>query len=238
MKPVATILMHEEAEGPCDLEPALRRAGFELLCRYREVRRGDEASELVVVMGGAMAVYEADRHPFLSAELELLRRRLRADQPCLGICLGAQRLAAGAGASVHPGLKGLELGAAPVEVTAEGAADPIFQPLAPRAVFAHWHQDTFDPVPGGIRLASTERYAQQAFKLGCSYGIQFHPEVDAEQFQRWIQLAPEDVRRAERTEEEIVEHDLPQLRRSHLTALRLLDRLATHFAGVCAGKGK
>lgn len=229
------ILTHEEAEGPGDLEPALRRVGFELVCRFREVRRSDEASELVVVMGGAMAAYEGDRHPFLAAELKLLRRRLREGRPSLGICLGAQLLAAAAGARVYRGAHGLELGAAPISVTAEGAADPIFLSLPARTVFAHWHQDTFDTVPGGIRLASSDQYAEQAFKLGHSYGIQFHPEVEPEQFHRWIQLAPQDVRRAGRSEQEIIERDLPQLRASRLAAQGLLDRLATHFAGVCAG---
>jgi GMP synthase (glutamine-hydrolysing) len=231
----AVILMHEELEGPGDLEPALRGAGFELIHRYREVRPLDEGSDLLVVMGGSMAAYDADRHRFLSAELDLLRGRLSEGRPTLGICLGAQLLAAAAGARVHPGTRGLELGAGPIALTPQGAADPIFLPLPVGTIFAHWHQDTFDPVPGGVRLASSERYSEQAFKVGQSYGIQFHPEVGPEMFDGWIRAAPEDVRRSGRTLQQIVELDLPQLRASRPQAQRLLDRLAAHFARVCGG---
>ncbi len=226
--------MHEEAEGPGDLEPALRQAGFELTYRYREVRPGDDAGALVVAMGGTMAVYEADRHPFLSAELDLLRRRLSARRPSLGICLGAQLLASAAGARVYPGTNGLELEVSPIALTPEGWADPVFAPLGSGAMFAHWHLDTFDPVIGGIRLASSHRYAEQAFRIEDSYGVQFHPEVGAELFQRWIRLAPGDVRRSGRTQEQILEVDLPRLRASRPAAERLLERLATHFAQVCS----
>ncbi len=231
----AVILMHEELEGPGDLGPALRAAGFDLIYRYRELRPLDEGSELLVVMGGSMAAYDADRHGFLSAGLDLLRGRLSEGRPNLGICLGAQLLAAAAGARVYPGTRGLELGAGPVALTPQGAVDPIFQPLPAGTIFAHWHQDTFDPVPGGIRLASSERYSEQAFKVGPSYGIQFHPEVGPEMFEGWIRAAPDDMRRSGRTPQQILEQDLPQLRASRFQALRLLDRLAAHFARACGG---
>src|SRR5208282_1567470 len=60
--------------------------------------------ELLVVMGGPMGVGDAGdaRYPFLARELALLERAISADRPVLGICLGAQLLAAAAGAVVAP----------------------------------------------------------------------------------------------------------------------------------------
>src|SRR5687768_16421149 len=73
------VYQHEEMEGLGLLEPVLQAAGLELVVRLRAADiAADERAALVVAMGGPMAVYEADRFPFLSQELEVMRRRLRA----------------------------------------------------------------------------------------------------------------------------------------------------------------
>ena len=60
--------------------------------------------ELLVVMGGPMGVGDVvdARYPFLAREIILLREAIARDRPVLGICLGAQLLAAAAGARVYP----------------------------------------------------------------------------------------------------------------------------------------
>ncbi|WP_244222438.1 glutamine amidotransferase-related protein [Corallococcus praedator] len=93
----AVVFEHEEHEGPGLLGPALEAAGFTLVRRFRTVRREDVDAPLVVVMGGPMGVYEADAHPFLKDELALLGERLASERACVGVCLGAQLLAAAAG---------------------------------------------------------------------------------------------------------------------------------------------
>jgi len=50
----------------------------------------------------------------------------------------------------------------------------------------HWHDDTFDLPDGAERLASTPECANQAFSLGATLAVQFHPEVDARHFERWL----------------------------------------------------
>jgi len=232
----AVILIHEEMEGPGLLEGALRAWGFELLLRFRRVERGDESAPLVVAMGGPMAVYEARRHPFLMDELALLQARLAAGRPCLGICFGAQLLASAAGAKVGRGESGMELGVFPLSLTPEAALDPAFSELAAGTSFAHWHRDTFEAVPGAVRLALTERYLEQAFKLGPSYGLQFHPELDAATLERWLRQSPEDVGESGRPLEQIIDTDLPRLRMSEPAAEQLLARLARHFARCCSAQ--
>jgi len=44
-------------------------------------------------LGGPIGVYEQDAYPFLRDELRLLRTRLTAGRPTLGICLGCQLIA-------------------------------------------------------------------------------------------------------------------------------------------------
>ncbi len=236
-RPTAVILMHEEQEGPVLLEPALRRAGFTLDIRLREPRPTDADAALLVVMGGPMGVYEADRHPFLKDEQELLRRRLADGRPSLGICLGAQLLAAAAGARVYPGDKGMVIGVQPVTLTAAGLADPLFAGFEERFEVAHWHGDTFDAVPGATLLASTARYPQQLFRLGTSFGVQFHPELDVATFERWVRSAPEDLERVGLEVDKVLARDVPRLERAQQHIGLILERLAIHFARAAGAGG-
>lgn len=221
----AVVYIHERHEGPGLVLPALQKAGYSIEERFREVRPGDESAQLVVIMGGPMAVYEADRHPFIAAELELAKGRLQRDEPVLGICLGAQILAAAAGARVHKAEGGVELGVFPVMLTADGRQDPAFRGHPQTVDVAHWHGDTFDAVPGAVLLASSERYTQQAFRIGRSYGLQFHPELDAETFARWLDEEPDYVHAAGRYVEEIRQDDLPKLKKTVAAWEALLGRL-------------
>ncbi len=228
----AVVYEHEELEGPALLGPALESRGFVLERRFRHARPDDVSADLVVAMGGPMGAYEASRHPFLFDELSVMRARLAQGRPVLGICLGAQLLAASAGARVYPGESGFELGVFPVALTNEATVDPVFSSMPPSFDVAHWHGDTFDEVPGAVRLAGTSRYPQQAFRLGDSYGLQFHPELDAAAFARWLEQCPEDLRRAGRSLDEVRAHDVSRLAQSRPLLERLLDALASHFAGV------
>jgi GMP synthase (glutamine-hydrolysing) len=224
----AVILQHEPTEGPGLLGIALERAGFSLTCRLREVLPDDVHAPLVVVLGGPMGVYDADRLPFLSAEQQLLQRRLDRDLPCVGVCLGAQLLAAAAGARVFRGHAGLELGVLPVRRTPAGAQDPVFGALPETLDVAQWHQDTFDPIPGAVRLASSDRYPEQAFRLGKSYGVQFHPEVSAGTLEEWLKGAPADVADSGATLEELLS-GLPRLEAARPATERFLGQLAVRM---------
>ena len=145
------------------------------------------AADLLVVLGGPIGVYETDLYPFLVAERELIRRRLQARLPTLGICLGAQLMAAALGAAVYAGNNGKEIGWAPLLAGADAAAVPaVLELLAPGVQVLHWHGDTFDLPAGAAHLAATARYANQAFAVGRhALGLQFHPEVQAAALERW-----------------------------------------------------
>jgi GMP synthase (glutamine-hydrolysing) len=141
-------------------------------------------TDLLVVLGGPIGVYETEAYPFLTGEIDILRRRLAAQKPILGICLGAQLIATALGARVAPG-PAKEIGYAPIELTAEGKQS-VLAPFANVDVL-HWHGDNLDLPPGATRLASTKACPNQAFAIGSRVlGLQFHIETEPRSLERWL----------------------------------------------------
>ena len=141
--------------------------------------------DLLLLMGGPMGVYETDAYPWIAAEIEAIRHRIEAGKPTLGICLGAQLIAAALGARVFPGAA-KEVGFAPVSVTQAGASSPLRH--IDGVPVLHWHGDTFDLPEGVELLASSDAYAHQAFRRGARLlALQCHPEMGRdERFEVWL----------------------------------------------------
>lgn len=187
----AVVLSHLPFEDIGSLEPELLRRGFAI--RTIDVPTAQfpvpeiQSADLLVVMGGPIGVYEVDDYPFLISEIEALRERLTARKPTLGICLGAQLMAAALGARVYPGDRGSEIGWFPL-LAAPGPATPEwFAPLlAGNLAVLHWHGDTFDLPESAKLLASTQLYRNQAFMIDdFALALQFHPEVTEQGLERW-----------------------------------------------------
>lgn len=143
------------------------------------------APDLLVVLGGPVGVYQDDLFPTLRDEVALVKRRLAADRPLIGFCLGAQIMASALGARVFPNPNGKELGWSPLTLTPQGQ-DSVLASLDGAAVL-HWHGDTFDLPEGAVRLASTAKTANQAFAHGRrALGLQFHAEVSGRGLERWF----------------------------------------------------
>ena len=135
-----------------------------------------------------------DDHGWLCEERQWLATAARSGVPVLGICLGAQQLAASLGAPVTTG-PAPEVGLGTVELTDDGRADPVLGPEGAALPVVHWHGDTFGIPDGAVRLASSERYPNQAFRYGALvYGLQFHVEVDEEMAAAWAPELPSGVR--------------------------------------------
>lgn len=188
------VVQHVRSEGPGLFGAVAAERGITL--RTVLVSAGDPVPERVddvdglLVLGGPMAAWEDDRLPALRAERALLASATHAGLPVLGICLGAQLLAAALGARVWRG-DTPEVGPGEVTVTAD---DPVLGPAGTTLPVLHWHHDTFDVPEGASLLASSRLYPGQAFRVGDrAYGLQFHLEPDAATVERWRRHLPPDA---------------------------------------------
>jgi len=186
------IIRHVPHEGIAGFREPVESAGYDLDridVEDPEFGRLDlTGPDLLIMMGGPMGVYEQDRYPWIACQLKRLARRLAADRPTLGVCFGAQMIAAALGVPVYPG-PAKEVGFHPLSFV--DAESPL-RHLAGVDVL-HWHGDTFD-LPADVELlASSPAYLHQAFRRGANIlALQFHAEMGLDpRFEAWIGQWPE-----------------------------------------------
>ena len=144
-----------------------------------------ETDDLLIILGGPISANDTDDYPFLQTELELLKKRLAADQPTLGICLGAQLIASALGMPVYSGAH-KEIGWSPITLNRAGSLSALRHLVGDGVSVLHWHGETFDLPDGAELLASTDLYTNQAFSYGNTLALQFHPEVTARALEQWF----------------------------------------------------
>lgn len=111
----------------------------------------------------------------IAAEVALVRQWLRTDRPFLGICFGGQLLSHALGGVVSI--------LNPHRTAYVGWTTPASPLPVMRKPWMLWHQDWFTVPPGGELLASAS-HAPLAFRHGRAWGMQWHPEVDADILQQ------------------------------------------------------
>jgi GMP synthase-like glutamine amidotransferase len=174
----ALILQHEQPTPGGYVHQWLDERGadqdiYRIDIEDREVDPRDYA--LIVSLGSEFAAFD-DSVPWLEEERRLLADAARADVPVLGICFGGQLLARVLGGSSFRG-EIAEIGWLPVR-----SED---QRLLSNGPWFQWHFDTFTPPPGAHLIADSAA-GPQAFAIGRSLGVQFHPEVTPEIMDAWV----------------------------------------------------
>lgn len=182
-------IVHQRDAGPGVFGEAIRDLGGELdewtLAERPEPPADPLDYDAVFVLGGAMNIDEGERHGWIAEEEALLGELLAREVPLLGLCLGGQLLAAAGGAEPRRAARP-EIGWQRVEVTPEGAADPLLGPLAPSFEAFQWHSYEFPLPPGAVLLAHSE-VCLQACRLGeRAWALQFHPEVSRADALHWV----------------------------------------------------
>ena len=170
----------EDALAARDIELAYLQAGVDDLSPAG-------AADLLIVLGGPIGVYEVDRYPFLKDEFAVVEKAIARGRPIVGICLGAQVLAAVLGARVYPGRE-KEMGWGLLGLTPQGRKSPLVALEENKFWVLHWHGDTFDLPRGATWLAETAIAPNQAFSYdgGKVLALQFHVEQHARGLERWL----------------------------------------------------
>jgi GMP synthase (glutamine-hydrolysing) len=179
------VLQHHPVENLGTIADALE--GAALAWQYIRVNDGQpvprdmKGAGGLIVMGGPMGVYQTDRYPWLRDEMALIEDSIKRSLPVLGICLGAQILAAALGGKVERNANGKEIGWHRVRLEPAAKEDRLCRDLPETLTPFHWHGDIFELPAGAVSLASSEKTPCQAFRYGDkTYGFQFHFEVTSE----------------------------------------------------------
>ena len=174
----ALILQHEEPTPPGLVTEWL--GGYDASVETFRIDADDRevdptGYDLIVSLGSEFAAFD-DTKPFVPREASLLQRAVDAEVPVLGLCFGGQMLARVLGGEVYRSSDS-EIGWLPVQST-----DPEMVPEGP---WFQWHFDTFALPPGATLVAETH-VGPQAFVMGRSLGLQFHPEVTTDIMTDWV----------------------------------------------------
>ncbi|MBI4243548.1 MAG: type 1 glutamine amidotransferase [Planctomycetes bacterium] len=148
--------------------------------------------DALVIMGGPMGVYDGKGvYPSKDDELQAIRSAL-GKVPIIGFCLGSQLLAHALGSRVYPntieGRRAKEVGYYTVDLTPNGAKDPLFKGFSSPIKVLQWHGDAFDLPKGAELLATSPLCRNQAFSYGKAYGLLFHLEFTPEMVARQIEI--------------------------------------------------
>ncbi|GAB6076562.1 glutamine amidotransferase-related protein [Desulfurobacterium crinifex] len=180
-----------EIEGLGSFKESFEKRGVEVyeIEAFKGETADPEKFDILVILGGPMGVYEEGKYPFLKYEKELIEQFYKSGKKVLGVCLGAQLIANTFGANVYKGKFGKEIGWD--FIYPQDHLEIIYQNEI--EVF-HWHGDTFDLPECAVRMASSVKYRNQAFRIGNQVvGLQFHLEITPEDLEKWIDAYREEL---------------------------------------------
>lgn len=171
------------------------------------------AHDLVVLMGAPWSVYEERCQGWVQPELAYIRDSLEANVPILGICFGAQAMSAAMGGTVREST---------IPEYGWGVIDSTVPQISPGPWF-QFHHDSFTLPVGAVELA-TNISGAQAYQLGRSLAVQFHPEMTADLLASWCEAGGEqELIDAGRDPNQVIEETKLRSEESQPALERMLD---------------
>ncbi|MEM9064441.1 MAG: type 1 glutamine amidotransferase [Planctomycetota bacterium] len=233
------VFQHWDAGSPRRLGRTLRDHGHKL-----DIRRLDQGDPIppdldnvrgLLVMGGHQNVGD---EPWMSHEMDFIRKCHEAELPVFGICLGHQLIASALGGEAGP-MEKPEFGFEDVSVGVPGQTDILLAGVPWKTKFFQAHGWEVKKAPADAQvLAGNDACKVQIMRAGVrTVSCQFHFEADkaciAELTERW----PDGVEGAGKDPELILKEIDAYYDRFASVADRLCVNLATHcfpFASLTA----
>jgi len=131
----------------------------------------------LVVMGGKMGVNDFEEFPWISDEIEFIKKVIQSEKIVIGICLGSQLVAKALGARVYKNIE-QEIGFMPVYFNKSALNDSVFRHFPAELTVMHMHFDVFDLPSGATLMANSAVTPCQAFRyMKNVFAFQFHFEI-------------------------------------------------------------
>jgi len=178
------VIQNANIEGLGAFEHLLKSDGYSIKTIHtKQEKIPTKKHSALIILGAPESVN--DNLEYLSDEIHLIQNYVECNLPVLGICLGSQLIAKAFGASVYSGTK-KEIGFFHDLILENQNTSSLFAGFTNPFTVFHWHEETFALPDGAMRLARSNSYPNQAFKIGTAVGLQFHIEVDYTMINLWL----------------------------------------------------
>ena len=220
----ALVIQHEQPTPGGYVHQWLEERGADQdIYRIDAVDRDVDARDysVIVSLGSEFAAFD-DSIPWIEKEQQLLLEATRAGVPVLGICFGGQLLARALGGRSFRS-ESAEIGWLPVR-----SRD---QALISEGPWFQWHFDSFT-APPGARLIANSVAGPQAYTIGRSLGVQFHPEVTPQIMDAWVTAYRHELDQEGVDPDRLLEETFDRAEDSRAAAWRLFDGFLARARGV------